>query len=210
MYRYIVATLMAAFILLPGTAAAQVEIGLKGGVSFANIPKIASEIDDEGGSTENRIGAAGGGHFLLTLGGIVGLQGEVLYTQKGIKAKAPSGIDEAVELKLDYIDVPVLLRLGVTGGKGLQFLVGPSFNFNTSAKSELSGAFEEETEIKDDIEDFEVGLVLGVGYYGRRVLVEGRYQEGLTDIVKATDFFDEADSYKNRTFLVLFGVQVGG
>jgi hypothetical protein len=210
MHKRVIGTLLAIFLVLPGVAAAQIEIGLKGGVSFANIPELASGIEDEGATTENRIGAAGGAHFLLTIGGIVGLQGEVLYTQKGIKAKGPSGIDEAFEMKVDYIDVPILLRLGVTGGRGLQFLVGPSFNFNTSAKFELSGEFAEEEDIKGEIEDFEVGLVLGVGYYGRRVLVEGRYQEGLTDIIDATDFFDDAAQYKNRTFLVLFGVQVGG
>lgn len=63
-------------------------------------------------------------------------------TQKGLKADAPSGIDETFHLKLDYIDIPVLLRLGPTGGSGLQFLVGPSFNFNTNAKVVLEGTID--------------------------------------------------------------------
>jgi hypothetical protein len=209
MSRHIAAFLLAAFVLLPGVASAQVEIGVKGGVSFADIPKYAELIEDDEGSADMRIGLAVGGHLTLTLGGIVGLQTEVLFTQKGLKAEAPSGIDETFELRTDYIDVPVLLRLGATGGKGLQFLVGPSFNFNTSAKAVLEGAFDDETDIKDEIEDFEIGLVIGVGYYGSRVLVEGRFQEGLTDIAKFTEFFDD-ETYKNRTFLVLFGVQFGG
>ena len=112
-----------------------------------------------------RIGAVVGGHVAFSLGGIVALQGEVLYTQKGLKAKAPSGIDEDVEFKFDYINVPVLLRLGLTGGTGLQFLVGPSFNFNTSAKVAFEGLFDDEEDIKDEVEDIEIGLVLGAGYY---------------------------------------------
>ncbi len=210
MHKRIVGILLAVFVVLPGVAAAQIEIGLKGGVSFANLPKIADEIEADGGTPGMRIGAAAGGHLLLTLGGIVGLQAEALYTQKGIKGDALAGLDEAIELRVDYIDVPILLRLGVTGGRGLQFLVGPSFNFNTGAKLKVSGAFEAEEDIKDQIEDFEFGMVVGLGYYGRRLLLEGRYQEGLTDVATFTDFVDDAITYKNRTFLVLIGVQIGG
>ena len=209
MKRVIAPVVILSLMCLPGLAAAQIEIGLKGGVTFADIPKFAEMVEDDEGSANFRIGAAVGGHLTFTLGGIVGLQTEVLYTQKGLKAEAPSGIDETFELKVDYIDVPVLLRLGVTGGKGLQFLVGPSFNFNTSAKAVLEGVIDEEEDIKDEIEEFEIGLVLGAGYYGSRVLVEGRFQEGLTNIAKISDFFDDA-TYKNRTFLVLLGVQFGG
>jgi hypothetical protein len=209
MYRHIATILVAGLIGLPGLAEAQVEIGAKGGVTFADVPKFAEMLEDEGGSADMRIGAAFGGSLAVTLGGVVGLQTEVLYTQKGLKADAPSGIDETFHLRLDYIDIPVLLRLGPTGGKGLQFLVGPSFNFNTSAKTVLEGAVDADDDIKDDIEDFEIGLVFGAGYYGSVVTVEGRYQEGLTDIADFRDFSDDV-TYKNRTFLVLFGVRFGG
>ena len=210
MHKRIIGILLAIFVVLPGVAAAQIELGIKGGVSFADLPKFAEEIESGGGTPDMRIGAAGGAHVLLTLGGVVGLQAEALYTQKGIKAEGPAGLDEAIELRVDYIDVPILLRIGVTGGRGLQFLVGPSFNFNTSAKLDISGAFEAEEDIKDQVEDFEFGMVVGVGYYARRLLLEARYQEGLTDIATFTDFLDDSITYKNRTFLFLIGVQVGG
>jgi len=195
---------------LPEVAAAQgFEAAVKGGFTFADIPKYSELIDDEGGDPEMRIGAVVGGHVAFSLGGIVALQGEVLYTQKGLKAKAPSGIDEDVEFKFDYINVPVLLRLGLTGGTGLQFLVGPSFNFNTSAKVAFEGLFDDEEDIKDEVEDIEIGLVLGAGYYGSLLIIEGRYEEGLTDIADFRDFGEE-ENYKNRTFMVLAGIRFGG
>lgn len=210
MHKRIVGILLAVLLVLPGIAAAQIEIGVKGGVSFANLPKFADEIEAQGGSPEMRIGGAGGAHVLLTLGGLVGLQAEALYTQKGIKAAGPAGADGSFELKVDYIDVPVLLRLGLTGGRGLQLLVGPSFNFNTGARFISTGAFDVDEDIKDQITDFEFGMVVGLGYYARRLLLEGRYQEGLTDIATFTDVLDDSITYKNRTFLALIGVQIGG
>jgi hypothetical protein len=209
MYRHIATVLVAGVIGLPVIAEAQVEIGAKGGVTFADIPKFAEMVEDDDGSAETRIGAAFGGSIAVAFGGVVALQTELLYTQKGLKADAPSGIDETFHMKLDYIDVPVLLRLGPTGSKGLQFLVGPSFNFNISATTVLEGAIDADDDIKDDIEDFELGLVVGAGYYGSVVTVEGRYQEGLTDISDFRDFGDD-EEYKNRTFLVLLGVRFGG
>lgn len=208
MYKHIAAVLVAGFALLPGAASAQVEVGLKGGVSFADIPKFGEEVNDDDGNAQMRIGMAAGGHVAVTLGGIVGLQTEVLYTQKGIKAEAPSGVNQSFELKLDYVDVPVLLRLGPSGGNGLQLLVGPSFNFNIGARSVLEGVIDEDDDVKDEFEDFEMGLVVGGGYYGSVVIVEGRWQEGLTDISAIREAGDS--TYKNRTFLVLFGVRFGG
>jgi Outer membrane protein beta-barrel domain len=201
--------LVAAAVLVAGSAAAQVEVGIKGGVTFADVPKYATLIEEDEGNAEMRIGAAVGGHVAISLGGVVSLQTEVLYTQKGLEAEAPFGADETLQLRLDYIDVPVLLRLGPTGGNGLQFLAGPSFNFNTSARAVLEGVFDADEDIKDEIESFEIGLVLGVGYYGSLFTIEGRYQEGLTDIAKFADFFDD-ETYKNRTFLVMLGVRLGG
>lgn len=209
MRNHIAALVVVGLALLPSMATAQVEIGIKGGVSFADIPKYAELIEDDDGNAEMRIGAAIGGHIAITLGGFVGLQTDVLYTQKGFKAEAPSGFDETLEVRLDYIDVPVMLRLGPTGGNGFQFLVGPSFNFNTNAKVVLEGVIDEEEDIKDEVEDFEMGLVIGAGYYGSLITVEGRWLEGLTDTSDFRDF-GEDETYKNRTFLVLLGVRFGG
>jgi hypothetical protein len=43
----------------------------------------------------------------------------------------------------------------------------------------------------------------------RLARARGRYQEGLTDFALFRDFGGD-DRFKNRTFLVLFGVQFGG
>ena len=45
-------------------------------------------------------------------------------------------------------------------------------------------------------------MVIGGGFQFSRFLVEGRYTEGLTNIVKELE-----QDYKNRSFAVMIGVQ---
>jgi hypothetical protein len=202
------AVLTACAVGLPGLVLAQgVEGAVKGGVIFADIPKFAEMLEEDEGEAEMRIGIVAGAHVAFTLGGVVALQTEVLFAQKGIKATAPLGLED-LELELDYIGVPVLLRLGATGRNGLQFLVGPAFNFNVAARAKFSGVFDEEEDVKDEVENIDIGLVLGAGYYGSIVIVEGRYEEGLTDIAEFTDF-GEDENYRNRGFTVLVGLRFG-
>jgi hypothetical protein len=89
-------------------------------------------------------------------------------------------------------------------GPRLQGAAGPSFNFNIRAKGTEEG--EPDEDIKDDIETFEFGLVIGAGFYGSILIVEGRYQEGLTNVVKST-FIDDDESYRNRSFAALVGIR---
>jgi hypothetical protein len=205
MSRNAVVLVIAGLLCLPGWARAQ-EIGIKGGLTFADIPNFGDVLDDEGfEAVKRRTGLVIGGHVGIPLAGLFTLQPEVLYTQRGVEADLPF-VDETFKFNLDYLDVPVLLRVGPSSG--FQFLVGPSFNFNTGATIKSEGIVEGDEDFKDDVEDVEVGLVLGGGYYGGLLVVEGRYQEGLTNIAKFEEFEFEED-YRNRSFTLLVGVRFG-
>jgi hypothetical protein len=52
--------------------------------------------------------------------------------------------------------------------------------------------------------------VLGAAYYGSNVLVEGRFQQGLTNVADFGDSFAAEDTYRNRTISVMFGIRFGG
>ena len=206
MSRHIAVILVAGLLCLPGLARAQ-EVGIKGGITFADIPNFGDVLDDEGfDSVKGRMGIVIGGHVGIPLSGLFTLQPEVLYTQRGIEADVPF-VDETFKFNLDYLDVPVLLRVGRSNG--FQFLVGPSFNFNTGATIKSEGIVDEEEDFKDEVEDVEVALVLGAGFYGRLLILEGRYQEGLTNIAEF-DEFEFQEDYKNRSFTLLIGVRFGG
>jgi hypothetical protein len=102
------------------------------------------------------------------------------------------------------IDLPILLRIGPSSGRGLHVVAGPSFNFNIGAQLIVGDTFNDEEDYKDEVEDIDVGLVIGAGYYGGLLIVEGRYQEGLRSTAALVD-----ESYRNRGFVAMVGVRFG-
>jgi hypothetical protein len=187
-------------------ASAQLVIGAKVGATF-------SKIDVEGDDTEqSRFNSLGGGGFIrFGLGGL-SLQPEILALTKGSKVEDP-GTDDDGKVKLDYIEIPVLLRFGL--GQGPYVMAGPSIGFDIgcTVEAEAFGAeFSSDCdEVGADIfdrnkTDFGLTGVLGfeAGLGPGRIFVEGRYTHGLTDLAKE----DDAKA-KNRTFGVFAGFSIG-
>lgn len=180
-----------------------VHVGVKGGLNLADIPQFRADIEQEGAvDLRYRYGVLAGGFVTVGLGDRVAFQPEALYTQKGFHGRDPSGPDETFDVQVDYLDVPLLLRFHSSAKSGIYGVAGPSINFNTSAKFVEQG---DEEDVKDDVKDVEVGLVLGVGVQLSRFLIEGRYAQGLTNI--AEDLPADVDSYRNRSFAVMVGVR---
>jgi hypothetical protein len=194
---------------MPGAAAAQsIGGGLKGGVSLADVPNIAGGVEGASDILDRRIGYAAGGFVVIGLGSGFSIQPEALYTQKGVGASSPVGMASSdFRLNADYVDVPILGRFTV--GKGLRVYVfaGPSLNFLISAKAK-SGFFgrASETDVSEDMESFEAAVVLGGGIEIGPLLVEARWSEGLTDILRE-DVSPEGTALKTRTLLVLGGIR---
>jgi hypothetical protein len=198
---------MAAVLLLagaPSLASAQlpggITGGIKGGITFGNIPNFAEDLDAQGADTEMRMGLIAGGFAMMSFDDMFGLQVEGLFNQKGFEYEF--GADE-FDVRLDYIEIPVLFRVQVAQAKGVYALVGPSFGFNVKAASSSEiGDIEQSVDIDDSIAGFEMSLAVAVGYQTGRFLVEGRYMEGLTNVLEnATDTMN----YTTRTFAVLGG-----
>ena len=195
--------------ILPGVGAAQsIGVGVKGGVSLADVPNFADGVGAASDVLDRRIGYAVGGFVALGLGSGFSIQPEALYTQKGMGASAPrETASTEFELKADYVDVPLLARF--TFGKGLRGYVfaGPSLNFLISAKAK-SGFFgtASETDVSEDLESFEAAFVLGGGIEVGPLLVEARWSEGLTNIL-ADGVSPAGPELKTRTLLVLGGLR---
>jgi hypothetical protein len=198
---------MAAVLLLagaPSLASAQlpggITGGIKGGITFGNIPNFAEDLDAQGADTEMHMGLIAGGFAMMSFDDMFGLQVEGLFNQKGFEYEF--GADE-FDVRLDYIEIPVLFRVQVAQAKGVYALVGPSFGFNVKAASSSEiGDIEQSVDIDDSIAGFEMSLAVAVGYQTGRFLVEGRYMEGLTNVLEnATDTMN----YTTRTFAVLGG-----
>jgi hypothetical protein len=97
-----------------------------------------------------------------------------------------------VTAKLDYIQVPLLLRIGNSGksGASLYGVVGPTLGFLARSQG-----------VTDQLKSTDFGLVGGLGVTVSRLLLEGRFTQGLTDFNKGGTI------YKNRVLSLLIGVQ---
>jgi Outer membrane protein beta-barrel domain len=175
--------------------------GAKAGVNVSTLKLDPDEGED---AYSSQLGLIAGGFALRRLTGRLDLEPEGLFSMKGGSADVGS-VDAKV--RLDYVDVPVLLRYRIKGSdrRGIHAFGGPSFNFLVRARtiSDLGGT-KIEQDVTDDVERFELGVVGGVSVGFGRLMVEGRYTHGISDTDKDTD--DEL-KIRNRMVSVLGGIR---
>jgi len=185
--------LFALLVLTSSVASAQsgVEVAVKAGASFGNI-------SNKGllpGNLENRTGFAAGVGFATR--GVVGLAVEGLFAQRGVEST--TDIDER---KLDYVDVPVYLRVMLPTSSVRPFAyAGPQVSFELRCRSgpvDCADGTRKKT-------SYAAVIGGGVRFGGwRGFLVEGRYVYGLDDLKLGT--VTSEDSYQTRSFLLLVGL----
>ncbi len=203
--------------LSPASAGDKLNIGVKAGVSLANVygddvDAAMNVLGTAGISKQFRTGFAGGLFVCYEVLSFLAIQPEVLYTMKGVKLDATFPIVGKAEatVKLDYIEIPVLVKLMLPiGGFKPNIFAGPSFAFNILA--ELSGEAlgqSSSVDLKDvdpslGPETFDFGFVVGAGVdleVGPVLLtLDGRYTLGLTEIWEDVDI-------KNGVAAVMVGV----
>lgn len=205
-----------ALVAFAGPAAAQMngramELGLKGGLTFSNI-----SVDDDEGTDFGNLTGFGGGAFLRIPLGRVALQPEVLYLRKGTTASGGDLDDVELEVRLDYVEIPLLLMIpfgtgeGVSpyllGGGAIAFEAGCEFGLDAGGVSLNIDCDEgEEEDVEFQRKSFDYGAVIGAGIQvpvgAGAFLVEGRYTFGLADLNDSGD----DNSVKNRSAAVMIG-----
>ena len=194
--------LSCALFLVPAVGAAQVQVGLQGGIAFSNLSNLRNAIDFRGGvDTNARTGVIAGPFVRVAINDKAALQTEALFATRG--ATATDGTNE-LRIKLTYVDIPILARFRPAGDGPFYVLIGPSVNFNVSAKAVDVFPVEAEIDINDDIKTAEFAVVFGAGVSIRRYFVEGRYLAGLTDI---SDDPNLDAPVRNRGFAILMGAR---
>jgi hypothetical protein len=202
MMRFLSGLIVLAVVSSPSVAVAQdVAYGVKGGLNLATV-SFDPELPLDYGL---RLGIVAGAFVSLPLGSRLAVQPEALFSQKGA-AVDDNGVDAT--LRLDYVEIPVLLKYSLSaartpGGTSVFVFGGPAVAFKIRA--EASATFGEETiddDIDEDIEDMDLGIAFGAGVAFGRVMIDGRYTLGLSNI--STDE-EEGGKARNRTLSVLAG-----
>ncbi len=202
------------------SAAEKPSFGVLGGLDLANLAIDPDPID---ASLDSIKRANVGGLVELGLTPVASLQARCMYVPKGAGIDATEqGVSFRAETVVDYVTVPVLLKLQAKTAKVRPYVVvGPEFGFKARAAVSISTTVsvpgdllaELEKELSDqvnnELKSTDVALDFGGGVEipsGRMsVLIEGIYSLGLRNIAINSD--GEDGSAKTRTFLFNVGIR---
>ncbi len=175
--------------LSPSSARADVRLGLKAGI-------VTSQLGSNLVDLKWRSGAGVGVSLALGLTPNLDLAPELLWLRKGSTftendvsigginfGTIKTGID------LDYVEIPVLLRLKTASAGPLNLMVvaGPTVAFKVNEQLSASGLVGYSLGT-DQIETFDYGVAGGLGLLGTagglHWTLEGRYEQGLANVSK--------------------------
>jgi len=182
-----------------GAAQAQrVRLGLKGGPSYTTV------VGQHVAGAASKWGFHGGVLVNVKLSDQLSLQPEVLYSQKGTKGAADSN-----RINLNYVDLPVLLRVA-TGLGGLFIEVGPQLGYLAGSDASIGSRTplaRVTADFAGSYPPFDLGYATGFGYQLANGLGLGlRYNGGFTHVLKGATADDTA---RNSAFQLYLSALVG-
>lgn len=183
-------TIAAALPLIGVPLAADAQVGVKSGVSFGNVSNSGVLPEDVGVRTGFTIGVSA-----FTAGALaLGLEG--LYSQRGVSSQGGARSRE-----LEYLDLPLLVRLNVPAGVSPYAYAGPQLSYELACNSG-----EGDCPRGDRPKSPTAGVIGGGVAFGgpTKVSLEARYIYGLQDLDIET-VTDEA-SFKERSLMLLAGI----
>lgn len=178
-----------ALVAVPAASAhAQIGLGVMAGGSFAN---VSGDLVDDAKNT----GTFLVGGFLNVNAGGFQLQPSLLFTRKGFKGPEVSGV--TTKSTFDYLQVPVVLRIGMPVGSNGRFYLGagPAIGLKVACRLVGSGGGLSYSTNCDDLDSDDGGIALkstefsGIGEAGLefgKLSIGVRADLGLTNAYRAT------------------------
>lgn len=191
-----------------GTSTNDAAFGIKGGLNFTNL--YVDDVDDNNVLNSFNVGIFG--TFPLTES--VSIQSELNYSRKGAELTYNNAFATGTaKFKLNYLEVPVLLKLNVT--KNLNFHFGPylAYLINGQVTNESNGGtfdFEDNFD-NDDFNKFDYGLSGGIGLDFNTLILGIRYNYGLQTVGKERNFGGStytAPDGKNSALSIYLGIKL--
>ena len=183
------------------------------------MPKIGFTLADISHlQTKVRSGAnVGLGAEYLFPNEIAAVETGVYYAMQGAYIKGTvAGHYLTTFLKNDYLNIPVLAKAYVYNG--INVFVGPQFSFNVKDKitMEYGGKELGKVNTTDFVENFDLGIMMGVGYqFESGLFVNANYNLGLLAVFKEDEFtitgenaahtITDGLSARNRVFQISAG-----
>lgn len=121
-----------------------VSFGLKAGTNYSNV------YDEQGNDfvADGKFGFVGGAFVAIPFGKFIGIQPEILYSQKGFKSSGTFlGNTYSMIRTTDFIDVPLLFAIKPINE--VTVLFGPQFSYLLKQKDEFTGGTINSTQQQD-------------------------------------------------------------
>ncbi|WP_394993799.1 porin family protein [Emticicia sp.] len=149
------------------------QFGLKVGTNYSNIYDSQGDKFD----AEGKFGLAGGVFFAIPIGKFLGIQPEILFSQKGYKQTGTFlGSTYNLTRTTDYIDIPLLISIKPTNL--LTLYVGPQYSYLMKQKDVFANSLttiEQQNEFKNDnIRKNTLCLVSGIDVNIKKVVIGAR------------------------------------
>ncbi len=172
----------------------KIQIGAKIGMNYANVYDSEGEEFD----ADPKLGMAAGVFLAIPIGTYIGIQPEVLFSQKGFKATGSIlGEEYKFTRTTNYIDIPIYLALKPSSF--LTIVAGPQFSYLMSRKDDFESSFlntEQEDEFdNENIRKNTLGASLGLDININHFVIGARAAWDLQD--NKGDGTSSTPRYKN-------------
>ncbi len=182
-----------------------VAFGVKAGVNVANVW-------DESGTdfrASRKLGFVGGGFLSIPISKLIGLQPELILSQKGFKGSGSLlGSTYTFSRTTTYIDIPLLVQFKPL--EVLTLVAGPQYSYLVRQHDKYTSAavsVEQEQAFKSvEIRKNTFGLLAGADIILSKFVVSGRAGWGVQS--NASDGRYSTPRYKNRWLQLTVGLQL--
>lgn len=181
------------------------QFGAKAGINYSNV------WDERGQEfrADPKFGFAGGVFLGIPIGKFLGVQPEILVSQKGWKGSGILlGTSYSLTRTTTYLDIP--LQLQVKPADFLTMVVGPQYSYLLHMKDVYTlgaNSFEQEEEFKNDnVRKNILGFVAGADINYSHLVVSGRF--GWDFQSNNGDGTSETPRYKNQWFQLTVGLRI--
>lgn len=180
----------------------RLEFGMKAGANLSNV----WDSQGENFRADNKYGLAGGIFLGIPLGKIVGLQPEVLVSQKGFEGSGSLlGQNYSFARTTTYVDIP--LQLQIKPVRFITLVAGPQFSYLLNQKDVYTfgnNSTEQEQAFKNEnIRKNILGFVVGADVYYKHLVVSGRVNRDYQ--TNNEDGTSNTPRYKNQLLQLTLG-----
>ena len=174
--------LVVIFVLIASYSYAQdLKFGVKAGLNLSNV--VGDDFED----VDMKSGLYFGGFLNVPLNDRLSFQPELLYSRQGWKEDAVmlGSTNRDLKMKISYLNIPLLVRMGLGSSDKVYFYAGPQIGFFLKAEVEFD---DNDEDAKDAFDSVDFSLNIGFSFVvGDNMSLDVRYNRGLSNIIDGGD-----------------------